>query len=198
MKNLIIVFMLVCYYTTSAQSDKENIKKDINTYFDYVESNNSDGVINYMHPKVFETISKEQLKQGMDQMLKNEEMKIEFLSTEILNISNIISFENTSYSLIEYANDMQMTFLSEIKNSLEEKKIFIDFMKATMDSQFGEANVKTDIENAALIIHVESSIYAVYNKDFDSWKFLANDKNMTSVVNTIIPETVRNKIIIKE
>lgn len=195
MKNILLTITLFVSFFSFAQTDADIIKTETLTYFKYVENNNSEGVINYMHPKVFETISKEQLKAGMDQMLKNEEMKIEFLSSDILNISEIIEHEGSKYSLVLYSNDMKMTFLSEIENSIEEKQTFIDFMKPTMEAQFGEENVKSDAASASLTIHVESTIYAVNSEAFESWKFLANDQNMKAITNTIIPETVRTQLI---
>ena len=180
---------------TFSKKTNDIIKTETLTYFKYVENNNSEGVINSMHPKVFETISKEKLKAGMDQMLKNEEMKIEFLSSDILNISDIIEHEGSKYSLVLYSNDMKMTFLSELGNSIEEKQTFIDFMKPTMESQFGEENVKSDAASASLTIHIESTIYAVNSDAFETWKFLANDQNMKAITNSIIPETVRTQLI---
>ncbi|OMP32141.1 hypothetical protein [Mangrovimonas sp. DI 80] len=194
MKHLLRIAILFISILAQAQSDTEGVKVELLKYFDYVEANNSDGVIGYMHPKVFETISKEQMKAGMDQMLQNEQMKIEFLSTEITNISKIITLGDSQYSLIDYSNDMRMTFLSVADKSLEEKQTFMDFMTPTIEEQFGEGNVKKDVETASLIIHVESNIYAVNNVDFGGWKFLANDPNMATVVNGIIPAEVRNEL----
>lgn len=195
MKNVLFTIALFISLYSFSQSDAETIKSETLMYFSFVESNNSEGIINFMHPKVFETISKEQLKEGMEQMLKNEQMKIEFLTTDIKNISEVVEFENSKYSLVDYSNDMRMTFLSEKDKPLEEKQTFIDFMKPSMEAQFGAGNVKADAESTSLTIHVESTIYAVFNPEFGGWKFLANDNNMTSVIDTIIPETVRTQLL---
>jgi hypothetical protein len=195
MKNTLLAIALFFTLFSFAQTDIDTIKKETLTYFKYVENNNSEGVIGYMHPKVFETVSKEELKAGMDQMLKNEQMKIEFLSTDILNVSDVIEHKKSKFCLLEYSNEMKMTFLSEVEKSLEEKQTFINFMKSTMEAQFGEGNVEANAENAALNIHIESTIYTVYNSEFEGWKFLANDPNMKAVIDTIIPETVRTQLI---
>ncbi|WMI68853.1 hypothetical protein [Mangrovimonas sp. YM274] len=194
MKHLFALLIVFISFNVQSQSGKEAIKVELLKYFDFVESNNADGVIGYIHPKVFETISKDQMKAGMEQMLQNEQMKIEFLSTEISHISNVVPFDDSQYSLIDYSNEMRMTFLSEVGKSKEEKQTFVDFMVPTMEQQFGKGNVKADPETASLIIHVESAIYAVYNTSFKGWKFLANDPNMVSVVNDIIPAEVRNEL----
>ena len=148
-----------------------------------------------MHPKVFESISKEQLKQGMDQMLKNEQMKIEFLSTELFNISDAIEYEGSKYSLVDYANSMRMTFLSEKDKPIDEKEVFINFMKSSMDVQFGEENVKADAKTVSLTIYVKSNLYAVNSSEFDGWKFLSNDANMKTVIDTVIPITIQEQLL---
>ena len=194
MKNLLLSIALVLSLQTFSQTDKETVKAEILTYFSMVENNDTDGIINYMHPKVFETVSKEQLKQGMEQMLKNEQMEIEFLTTDLSNISDTIEHKGSKYCLIDYSNNMRMTFLSEKDKPLEEKKVFIDFMKSTLDTQFGAENVKAEVETASLSIYVKSNIYAIYNEGFKGWKFLANDTNMKAVTDTVIPVAVQEQL----
>ena len=191
MKNLFLIALLTFSTILNAQVDKKTLEAETLKYFSFVEANNSEGVINYMHPKVFETLPKEQMKAGMDQMLDNKEMKIEFLSSTINSMTDIIEHENSSYVNIDYTNEMKMIFLSEKGKPVEEQKAFMDFMKKTMDSQFGKENVKRDAENLALVITVKSDLFAIHNKTFNGWKFVGNDDAMTAVINSIIPEKVR-------
>jgi len=191
MKTLFLTLVLSLSLTMQGQVDKKTLKAETLKYFSFVESNNSEGVINYMHPKVFETLPKEQMKAGMDQMLDNKDMKIEFLSSTIDNMTDIVVHENNSYVNINYTNKMKMVFLSEKNKPVEEQKTFMDFMEKTMDSQFGKKNVFLDAENLALIIIVKSDLYAIYNEEFDGWKFVGNDDAMATVINSIIPEKVR-------
>ncbi len=191
MQNLLLKLFVCFSLSLYAQVDKKTIEAETLKYFGYVETNNSEGVINYMHPKVFETFPKEQMKAGMDKMLDSKEMKIKFLSSKINNITDILEHDNSSYVNIDYTNTMKMIFISEKEKPVEDQKVFMDFMKQTMKSQFGEENVTLDAEHLALIITVNSNLYAVYNVSFEGWKFVGNDDAMTSVINTIIPEKVR-------
>lgn len=195
MKNLLLSIALIIGLQAFAQTDKKSIEAETLAYFKMVENNDSDGIMEYMHPKVFETVSKEQMKAGMEQMLKNEQMSIAFLSTELFNISDIVNHEDSKYSLVSYANNMRMTFLSEIGKTEEEKQMFVDMMKTSMDAQFGAENVKADAKTASLTIYVESTIYAIYNEDFNGWKFLGNDANMKAITDTVIPPTVQEQLI---
>ena len=56
MKNSLLTIALFISFFSFAQTDADIIKTETLTYFKYVENNNSEGVINSMHPKVFETI----------------------------------------------------------------------------------------------------------------------------------------------
>ena len=71
----------------SAQSHKEIITKEAQTYYDYMTNQNFDGVLDYMYPKVFEMAPREQMKMGMQQMFNSPDMKIEFLNNDITNVS---------------------------------------------------------------------------------------------------------------
>jgi len=191
MKTLFLTLLLSLSLSLNAQVNKKTLKAETLKYFNFVETNNSEGVINYMHPKVFETLPKDQMKAGMDQMLDNKDMKIEFLSSTIDNMTDIVEHEKSSYVNIDYTNKMKMIFLSEKDKPIEEQKTFMDFMAKTMNSQFGKENVSLDSENLALIIIVKSDLYAIYNEAFQGWRFVGNDDAMEAVINTIIPEKVR-------
>ena len=195
MKHLLLSITLIIGLQTFAQTEKDVIKNQTLAYFEMVENNDAEGVMNSLHPKVFETIPREQMKAGMEQMLNNEDMKIEFLTTTLSNISDIIEHEGSKYCLIDYANDMRMTFLSEKDKSEEEKKAFMDIMKSTMDAQFGAENVKVDAETVSLVIYIESNIYAIYNKDMGGWKFLGNDANMKTITDKVIPSSIQEQLI---
>ena len=195
MKKLLLSIALIIGLQAFAQTEKETIKTETLAYFKLVENNDADGVMDYLHPKIFESISKEQMKAGMEQMLNNEDMKIEFLTTTLSNISDVIKHEGSRYSLIDYTNDMRMTFLSEKDKPQEEKESFIGIMKSTMEAQFGEENVKADAETVSLVVHVESNIYAIYSKDIGGWKFLGNDANMKTITDTVIPASVQEQFI---
>lgn len=199
MKQLFTIFLSLCMtLSISAQSHKEIITKEAQTYYDYMTNQNFDGVLDYMYPKVFEMAPREQMKMGMQQMFNSPDMKIEFLNNDITNVSEAKEVDGVTYAAVYYNSKMKMTFVSELDKSEEDKSSFIQFMKGTMASQFGEENVEADAETMSLVINMDATMFAIKDPKFDGWKFLGNDDAMQMVVNSIIPEDVRTDLLKKE
>lgn len=182
----------------SAQSQKEIITQEAQTYYDYMTNQNFDGVLDYMYPKVFEMASRDQMKMGMQQMFNSPDMKIEFLNNDVTNVSDEKVVEGVTYAAVYYNSKMRMTFVSELEKPDEDKQTFINFMKSTMATQFGEENVESDAETMSLVINMDATMFAIKDPKFEGWKFLGNDDAMQMIVNSIIPESVRTELLKKE
>ncbi|MEY8849377.1 hypothetical protein AB9K26_11205 [Psychroserpens sp. XS_ASV72] len=192
----VITLALCCLLSLSslAQSDKTIIQNHVETYFEYMTNQNFDGVLDYMYPKVFDMAPRSQMKLGMEQMFNAEGMKIAFLSNDVTNVSDLIDFEGKNYALINYNSKMKMTFLSEQNQPEEDQKGFLTFMKATMETQFGEGNVTDELETMSLIVNMDATMYAIKDPNYEGWKLLGNDDAMKTLVDTIIPEEVKSKV----
>ncbi len=199
MKQLLTICLtLFVTFSISAQTHKETITKEAQTYYDYMTNQNFDGVLDYMYPKVFDMAPREQMKMGMQQMFNSPDMKIEFLNNDVTNVSDEKEVDGVTYAAVYYNSKMRMTFLSELEKSDEDKSTFIQFMKGTMASQFGEENVQAHAETMSLVINMDATMFAIKDPKFDGWKFLGNDDAMQMIVNSIIPESVRTELLKKE
>lgn len=196
MKQLVtLIFFCFISISMSSQAHKAVLTKEANTYFDYMSSQNFDGVLDYMYPKVFEMAPRAQMKLGMEQMFNAEDMKIEFLANDIYKISNLVKDNGISYAAIFYDSKMKMTFLTEESQTEEDKQGFLMFMKATMETQFGKENVVENLETMSLIISMKAIMFAIKDPQYKEWKFLGDDDAMKALVNTVISETVRTQLL---
>ena len=196
MKNIItLLIALLISVSSFAQSHKDEVSKNAQTYYDYMTAQNFDGVLDYMYPKVFEMAPRAQMKAGMEQMFSSPDMKIEFISNEVSKVSDKKEVEGVTYAAVFYNSKMKMTFLSEKDKSAEDQKAFLDFMKITMDSQFGENNVTADQAEMSLVINMDANMFAIKDPQYEGWKFIGNDDAMKQLVNSIIPESVRTELL---
>ncbi len=189
---LLTLFLSVSVFS---QTHKTVLTKEANMYFEYMSNQNFDGVLDYMYPKIFESAPRESMKQGMEQMFNAEDMKIQFLSNNVTKITDQTEADGINYAAIFYDSTMKMTFLSELNQPKEEREGFLMFMKATMESQFGEGNVTEEKEEMALIIKMSATMFAINDPQYDSWKFLGNDDAMKTLVSTIIPDRVKTELL---
>ncbi|WP_298893464.1 hypothetical protein [uncultured Psychroserpens sp.] len=190
-----LLFALLVTFSSFSQSHKEEITKNAETYYEYMTNQNFDGVLDYMYPKVFDTASKEQMKAGMEQMFNSPDMKIEFVSNTVTDVTDKMEVENITYAAIFYNSKMRMTFISEKDKSEEEQKSFLEFMEGIMKTQFGETNVTSDLKTVSLLINMDANMFAIKDPKYDGWKFIGNDDTMKELVNSIIPESVRTALL---
>ncbi|WP_298901001.1 hypothetical protein [uncultured Psychroserpens sp.] len=189
--------VLVVLFTLSgfAQSHKEEITKNAETYYEYMTNQNFDGVLDYMYPKVFDKLSREQMKLGMEQMFNSPEMKIEFVSNKVTDVSDKMDVEDITYAAVFYNSKMRMTFISEKDKPEEEQKSFLEFMSGIMKTQFGETNVTSDLKTLSLLVNMDANMFAIKDPKYKGWKFIGNDDAMKELVDSIIPESIRTKLL---
>ena len=190
-----LLVVLLISISSFAQSSKVEITKNAETYYDYMTNQNFDGVLDYMYPKVFEFAPRAQMKAGMEQMFASPGLKIEFIANDVTSVSEETVLEGITYAAVFYNSKMKMTFLSEIDKPVEDQKTFLDFMKATMDTQFGEGNVTADQETMSLVINMDANMFAIKDPQYEGWKFIGNDDAMKQLVNSIVPEAVRTELL---
>ncbi len=193
-----LVFTLLITISSFSQTNREDIKKEAQAYYDFMTAMNLDGVLDYMHPKMFDMASREQMKAGMEQMFNSPQMKIEFILNDVTSVSDAIEETGITYAVVYYDSKMRMTFLTEKDKPVEEQKSYLDMMESTMVAQFGSENVTADAETMSLVIDNNSTMFAIKDPQYDGWKFLANEKNMAAFVNSIVPEIVRTTLLEKK
>ena len=191
----ILVFLVGLSASIQAQSYKSEITKHAETYYDYLTHQNFDGILDYMYPKVFEMAPREQMKAGMQQMFNSKDMEIDFLSNEVNSVTDTITINGITYAAIFYNSKMKMTFTSEIDKPEDDKKSFLDFMKITMNTQFGADNVTSNFEEMSLTINMDANMFAIRDPKYNNWKFMGNDDAMKQMVDNIIPERVRTELL---
>jgi len=193
-----LFFAFLITTSSFSQSQKETIEKEAQTYYDYMTNMNLDGVLDYMHPKMFDMAPKEQMKAGMEQMFNSPQMKIEFISNTITSISDTKELDEVTYAVVYFNSKMRMTFLTEKDKPEEQRTDYLELMKSTMAVQFGSENVTIDAETTSLVINNDANMFAIKDSQYDGWKFLSNEKNMAAFVNSIVPEAVRTALLEKE
>ncbi len=196
MKRLtLLVIILFISITTQAQTYKTDITKNAQTYYQYLTDQNFDGILDYMYPKVFELAPRQDMKAGMQQMFNSQDMQIEFLSNTVNRVTDSVQVDGLTYAIVFYNSKMKMTFVSEQNKPEADQKGFLDFMKTTMDSQFGAGNVTSDLENMSLTINMDANMFAIKDPQYDGWKFIGNDDAMKKLVDSIIPLSVRTNLL---
>ncbi|QHT67393.1 hypothetical protein GXP67_12495 [Rhodocytophaga rosea] len=166
-------------------SEKQVIEKVFEEYFETVKKKDNASTLEYLHPKIFDNLSKDKLMQSLDKMKLDTTMIMNFENAMIKSISNVIEVDKVKYTLLKYNFKLKI----QINNSLisgngtgKDNSIYQQFK-----AKYGEENVKYDPKDNTYSIDVSSSMYAINDIQYIGWKFLEKKDNMKNIIDKVIP-----------
>lgn len=141
------------------KSYKASVAMDFNTIFDTA------------YPKLFDIISKEEMKVMVPEVLENEQYSIKYVEVDPkFNFGKIKNIEDKTFCVIEHKNVFIMTF----KSPVEDVKEMTDTFKKIMNADVMNFDKKTNsfrVESKATMIGIADDV--TNNK----WKFMTLDAN---------------------
>jgi len=185
MKHLFLILFFVSI-DVSAQTDAQSIISDSNNYIAYLKDNNMEKVIDYLPPKIFELVSRESLLAEVKSIMENPDFSIAIEKIKMSKPSRIITDNNHKYAKINYSFYMIFRFKSAT--------IDLDRFSSAIRSKYGEDNVKVDKIKKSIQIFINSSMYAIKEKDFNTWKFVRKDNSNPEMLKLVMPETIIKKL----
>ncbi|MEM6805836.1 MAG: hypothetical protein AAF696_30845 [Bacteroidota bacterium] len=181
---------------------KESLQETLDTYMVLAENLDMAGTFKYLPPKVLEMIPPEALEQNMDELFKKPGMHMKLYGSKITHIHDFVKTDQGVYTLVDYEVTMEMGLpeeeeetVSDAESEEEDELDAIEFTRSILAMQHGEENVKYDEEQGFFIIHAKNTMYAIYEKGFDGWKFFEKkDDGQGAVMMGIITEEVSEKL----
>jgi hypothetical protein len=165
----------------SSPEKKKEIRKTLNTYLSFTKTKEYDKILDYVHPKLFDVVSREAILQQFEAMESDESMKITFGEALIKDISDLVRVGPRYFSLVFYQFEMTMTF---------QDKAMAPVMKDAFVSTFGEDNVKLDEEKGAIEVMTHKSLFAIEEPDLNGWKVIENNPEQRFILESILPTDV--------
>ncbi|MEZ4981740.1 MAG: hypothetical protein R2769_09175 [Saprospiraceae bacterium] len=95
----------------SEPKKKEAIKSTLNSYLNYTKTKNYEKLLDYIHPKLYDIVSKEVLLQEFKKMDSDENMKISFGNATIKDVSDLVRVGKRYFSLVFYQFEMTSCIL---------------------------------------------------------------------------------------
>ncbi len=179
-----------------SQNDLEEIEKEIKLYYKALKEEDYDSRLNYFHPKVFEVLSKKELRDEMMKVFSNKEIKFEFLGLDIISVSDIIFYDGKKYALVHDLTKLKMTFVDFIDKPIEETEIFLGLVKENLESKYENRKASISSDTASIIVSKKEYSFVIYEEHI-GWKILEYNMSLKNVFEEIIPSYVRLKLKIK-
>lgn len=165
----------------SSPEKKKEIRKTLNTYLSYTKTKEYNKILDYVHPKLFDVVSKAAILQQFEAMESDESMKITFGDALIKDISDLVRVGPRYFSLVFYQFEMTMAF---------KDKSMAPVMKDAFIKTFGEDNVKMDEEKGSIDVITHKSLFAIKEPDLDGWKVIENNPEQRFILESILPTDV--------
>lgn len=166
----------------------DEIKKDFNDYFNLIAERKTDDALNYINPKLFEIVPKEQMKNLMEAVYKMPNIEYKTGSPTFLKFEELKKIKNINYVKFYIISPIEMKF-KDIENT-EEK---IAQMTKNFETKFGIGNVEFDKTSGFYKIKAEKIIIASSNNELLEWNFVTVDNpKMKALLEKIIPKELLN------
>lgn len=192
MKTKILCLLFISFKLSYAQKkDSIEIVKEITTFFRYSSNFEIDSLLNKMHTKLFTLAPKKQIKESMQQMLDDKNLKIGFSNYNIQNITPTFIYNSVKYALVKYNFTMNMQFYDNGK--LSENSLSMQYALPGLKQKFGKDNVRLIDSTQTVFIDVKGLMYAI-NDNKKDWKFLEKKEEQKSILKYLIPQAVINKL----
>jgi alpha-N-acetylglucosamine transferase len=191
MKKIILSFIILFISNTSFCQDLQSLEIETNKMFKATSKMNFDEILDFSYPKLYDILSREQMKEMLEMTFTNEQFDISFLPIDPeFDYTPIKKIEKKSLSVIKYNLGMAMRFNEPVDD--ETANIMIESLQAQGESY---ADVKYDKEKNTFYIKGKSTMIAIADEVTENkWKFITYDKNKRQIAEMLLSDSILNKL----
>lgn len=189
MKNKLFFLLLltISFASKIHAQDLTSLKTEAKKTYEASANLNFDAIFEHTYPKVFDIVSKEQMKEMFDQMMANDQFTIKLIPVAPnFKFGNIKKIENKLFCVVEHDNAMTMKFNTPIDGAED----LIETFKASMKAD----EVTYDKASNTFSIKMRSTMIAIADEQTkNKWKFLNNDKS-GQLFNMLFNEKIKTEL----
>ncbi|WP_146939284.1 hypothetical protein [Chryseobacterium hagamense] len=191
MKNQLFVSffaVLFCISFAHAQANPEDaaIKTSLTGFINSIKDKKIEQGVNYIYPKFFTVIPKEQMTRILAMTYNNPFMKIEISSLKFGAIEKPEKIGSEYFAMVPYF----FTLKCNVSSMNDEMKRKID---AAFTQKYGKNNVKYLATEGAYLINAGMRACAV-SRDRKNWKFVILEKEYKPQLVKVLPKKALDKI----
>ena len=191
MRKLFVTGIILFIANIAIGQNLETLKLETTKMYKATSKMNYDEILDYSYPKLFDIITRDQMKEVLEMTFKNEQFSIIFLQNDPnFEYSAIKKIEKKSLVIIKYDLAMAMQFNEPVDD--ETIEIMINALKSQGESY---ADVKFDKVKNTFVIKGKSTMIGIADELTDNkWKFLNYDKNKRQIAEMLLSDSILNKL----
>ncbi|MBK6418828.1 MAG: hypothetical protein IPI24_02590 [Ignavibacteria bacterium] len=190
MKNtLVVMVLLMTIGCQAATSQHDDLTETFDKYIRATKSDSPAEQLEYLHPRVFDFISKDTLLLGLE-LIKQSTM-IKAGNEKIVSKSDVITHDGVQYALLTYSQQLSMD-VSDMKGQ-GGANVAISLMLNELKSQYGADNVVFNEKLFTVEMTTTNYVYAILDSKYREWKYLPKTKELAHVTEQVVPDTIRQR-----
>ena len=191
MKNIAFFLLLILSVVSgqvASQAYQDEITTEVNQFIELSNLGDWDQAFDKMYPKLFESVTKEELVVMMQQM-EESGVQIKTNEHEIKSFSNIETVGEEDFVFVKYKAIQTLKMGAEIMDDESQRGAMLFNLK----SMFGSDSVSFEESEKAFVINAEKSMYAISNKGVGKWYLVENNQEQVDLLNLLIPTEIQEK-----
>lgn len=187
MKNIFYPLLLVALFLNQqavAQNHPQQIKKTLKAYFELLEKGDMKKSLDYLYPRFFEVVPRAQIEKSMN---GDRAKSIRVQSSQLLNLSDIITVNKSNYALATYKFKLLVKKAGADETALQN---FASFFQQV----YGKDNVSIDKANQQLVIQAKGEMFVINDPAYTGWKVLEKKKDSNMLLEKLLPQEVLKKL----
>lgn len=190
----ILLLFLACTTVARAQSGEETaIRQRLDEYFKATEAKDWNKVVDMVYPKLFDLVEKKDMVQLFADMEGNG-MVFQMKDFKVHDISEPVTHEGERFALVGYSAGMNIRFTSAAYRDSS----MVETLQSSFAATYGDENVSYNKEDNSFDIQANKSMFAIAPEGSAEWAFMENNPGQEGLLGALIPEAIREKLVVKE
>lgn len=186
MKVLLIALLGMTTFVQAQTTTEEEVTTTIESYFKAIQDRKWSEAVDYLSPKLMESINKEDMVAMMGSIDEDEDFSVSFDALTITSISDKLKAGKEEFVRVHYV--MQLTFKVYEQN---DDGVMMTILTNNFKVAYGN-NVK-DIGGGKIEVFAPKTLIAIAPKGTADWKLLDYNRKDPDAANAFLPRKVIKK-----
>lgn len=179
-------FLFIIISVATFSQTLEGLKADTKKMYDASYIMDFESVLNYTHPKVFETVTREQMVKALNDSFENENFKIRLVHVNpTFTYSELKKIDDKSLCVITYTNAIRMTLVEKITPEKAEK-----LLNSFKQSEQYKTLIFEKERNSFFLEGKATMIAVAEESTKNEWKFVNYTSSKEKMAESILGENI--------
>lgn len=176
--------------STSAQSEKA-IRAGFEKYQNLIKEGDLSASMDYIYPKLFTIVPKDQMLQVLKSTMDNPMMEIKFGDLSITDVQKAKKVGSEYFAILKYKTSMQLKLKAQ---SPEMAMMMNQQLMAGFSEKYGAGNVSLDEASGFFTVKIIETAVAVSNDGKNNWTYVSLQEGQEQLMAQILPQEIFSQI----